>query len=352
MFSPLALPFLQVLAVSAQCPTLVPTTPPTHIYGKHINLDYYDDDYDSDYEHGKVVEIIMEWNDADGGGSTVSNSGPGSCYVSNSGPSSSYDSTGSINRSARAAPLLASLVTAQQGCVALGKFGKVDWSEEKVDFCIYQSIEKTCEVKSEEVCVPVPVTTCELHSYTECAHVELSTFQVANDRTETLEFVPNKCMIGEPGLLVDFNTVPELTEDTKEVCDSEFIVNVETGQKAFSRSINCRNETFKEYKLVTKRVEETLLTWDCTPTDPLPYDSLVKQTDSVTTHATDCIPKVVPLCTSRLEEMCKVVEWEECREEAPVESCHNVVFHTPNQRKLVTLKCPLNFAAGEAEGLV
>ena len=88
--------------------------------------------------------------------------------------------------------LLASLVAAQQGCVDLSKFDKVDWSEEKVDFCIYQSIEKTCEVKSEEVCVPVPVTTCELHSYTECAHVELSTFQVANDRTETLEFVPNK----------------------------------------------------------------------------------------------------------------------------------------------------------------
>ena len=81
------------------------------------------------------------------------------------------------------ASLLATLAAAQQGCVDLSKFGKVDWSEEKVDFC---------ERRSEEVCVPVPVTTCELHSYTECQHVELSTFEVANDRTETLEFVPNK----------------------------------------------------------------------------------------------------------------------------------------------------------------
>ena len=148
------------------------------------------------------------------------------------------------------ASLLATLAAAQQGCVDLSKFDEVDWSEEKVDFCIYQSIEKSCERRSEEVCVPVPVTTCELHSYTECQHVELSTFEVANDRTETLEFVPNQCERGEPGLLVDFNTVPELTEDTKEVCDS--------GAKEFSRSINCRNETFKEYKLVAKRVEETL----------------------------------------------------------------------------------------------
>ena len=163
---------------------------------------------------------------------------------------------------------------------------------------------------------------------------------------------PLRCERGEPGLLVDFNTVPELMEDTKEVCDSEFTVNEETGAEEYSRSINCRNVTFMEYKLVTKRVEETLETWDCTPTDPFTYDSLVKQTDSVTTHATDCIPKVVPLCTTSLEEMCKVVEWEECKEEAPVENCRNVVFHTPSQRKIVTLKCPLNFALGEAEGLV
>ena len=49
MVSPLALPLLlQVLAVSAQYPSSVPTTatPPTDLYGKHVDLNY---------DHGKVV---------------------------------------------------------------------------------------------------------------------------------------------------------------------------------------------------------------------------------------------------------------------------------------------------------
>ena len=52
-------------------------------------------------------------------------------------------------------------------CLDIFCYAPIQWSDNKREVCRYRK-EKNCQARSEEVCIDVPVTVCELVGYTEC----------------------------------------------------------------------------------------------------------------------------------------------------------------------------------------
>ena len=89
-------------------------------------------------------------------------------------------------------------------------------------------------------------------------------------------------------------------------------------------------------------IQEMVPTYVCEPGKEIVYDALVHQEDTIKTYKTHCQAKAVPVCTTRQEEQCMEVEWEDCQDQV-VETCNTYTWRIPYQRQDHIVTCPLKY---------
>jgi hypothetical protein len=230
------------------------------------------------------------------------------------------------------------------GCVTTLTYSKLEMVTEAVDFCVYRCAKK-CDKKSEEVCIQTPSTKCKAVGYADCTDTPTSTSQVRDDKTEETQFNPKICKeTDEPKILVEKKLMPICEDITKEICDTVWSVDQETGEKIWAGEANCRNMTWNDCKLEEVEVKKEIPDFICEDGESFTFDKFINKTTEVTMHSTTCVPKVNVLCEATTEEQCVTVEWEDCTEEPPTEDCmKDVPFTEPKQEESHTLHCPYHF---------
>ena len=226
------------------------------------------------------------------------------------------------------------------GCVDITEWSPVKFDTSEKDFCTYKC-NKICEKKSEEVCKYVPLTTCDAEGYKDCHHNPI-TKPIRDDITETIAFIPQDCVPGTPGQIKETKLMPQCKNETKEKCDSRWIIDDVTGEKVWAGDINCKDVTWQTCDLVEIELIEDVPTFDCKPGKPIQYDALKQQEVDVTTYETTCIARAVPVCTTSTEKQCVLVEWEECKEYVET-SCNKYTWKVPSQKEEHSLRCPLKY---------
>ena len=80
-----------------------------------------------------------------------------------------------------------------ENCVDISRYGPVQYNESLTEVCSYK-LNTNCVKKSEEVCVTVPITKCEIVGYTECDNIP-STQIVRDDSLQNQQFVAQDCEV-------------------------------------------------------------------------------------------------------------------------------------------------------------
>jgi hypothetical protein len=242
---------------------------------------------------------------------------------------------------------LAAVTTPQEvdnGCVTTLTYSKLEMVTDALDFCVYRC-EKKCVVKSEEVCIKTPITKCSAVGYADCTDTPTSTSKVRDDKTEKTQFNPKICVKAEKSKIIEEKKLLPVCEDiTKEICDTVWSIDQDTGEKVWAGKANCRNMTWSNCNMEEMIVEKEIEDFVCEDGESFTFDKFINQTVEVTMHKTTCVPKVNVLCEATTEEQCVTVEWEDCTEEAPTEVCmKDVPFTEPKQEEAHTMHCPYHF---------
>ena len=222
-------------------------------------------------------------------------------------------------------------------CVDISKYGPVEYEESNTDICSYK-VKKTCTKNSREVCKYVPVTDCNVVSYTECENIE-TTRTVRADSMGSNEFLQQNCVISsEKQTLTEVKKMPVCKNVTKQQCDTKWVIN-EQGEKVWAGNDNCEEVTWEDCSLEDRIVTQEIDVWECTPeTQPILFQTVTVNSIEVTTSNRVCTPRADPVCTQTTEEKCKTVEWEDCTGRI-VPNCISANFKIPYQEFDHRLRC-------------
>ena len=85
-------------------------------------------------------------------------------------------------------------------CVDISTYGEVQYKEESFTIHVCENVghgwnqqndcERKCETKTEEICLDVETTSCEVEAYADC---DEKSEWLNVDETETVEFIPKRC---------------------------------------------------------------------------------------------------------------------------------------------------------------
>ena len=224
-----------------------------------------------------------------------------------------------------------------ENCVDISRYGPVQYNESLTEVCSYK-LNTNCVKKSEEVCVTVPITKCEIVGYTECDNIP-STQIVRDDSLQNQQFVAQDCEVSSvKETITEIKKMPVCQTVTKQQCDTKWVVN-ELGEKVWAGNENCKDVTWEDCTLEDREVSQEVEVYDCTPSSEIiSYQTLSRTTSEVTTHKTVCEPKANPVCSHTTEVQCDTVEWEDCTDTV-TPNCFSASFRVPYQEFDHRLRC-------------
>merc|ERR1711976_96355 len=228
-------------------------------------------------------------------------------------------------------------------CVDVSTYQPVVWVKRDGQVCKTDWI-KQCEDKTENVCIDVTETVCEVVPYKECKQglepQEYSETILTPKKFIEKECIQNKKEIPHKKLL------PECKNVTKQNC----VTNWETdsyGNQVWAGTEACEPVTWQECKLVPKDVKFIVPEITCNDKQEIWYHEPEDTKDTRMTNTFNCEVKKTSHCRSIQRPDCKQITWNECRE-APVKKCNYKKVHLPTQELLHRKKCLLPDAKPES----
>jgi len=221
-------------------------------------------------------------------------------------------------------------------CVDISTYTEVTYNETVEPICCYQ-VQRNCQKKSKNVCITTPTTECHAEAYTVCNSVSTVAGVYHDDVTVTESFIPKKCYQNEVHSFEEVKKKAVCENVTKSICDSKWEIN-EAGEKVWAGDENCRDVTWENCELKPYTVITEVATYKCDDDTPIAYVKPVYAEVPVTTLATTCEPRGVPVCVQTAKTACAVVEWEDCQETV-VEKCMDLFIREPSQGFDHRLKC-------------
>ena len=221
-------------------------------------------------------------------------------------------------------------------CIDISRYLPLQYNESSLEFCSYK-VEKTCTKQSEEVCVTVPGSDCEIIEYTECENIPRD-HQVRDDSIQNKQFFQQRCISTEKKLMSEMKKIPVCKKVSKQQCDSNWEVN-EQGEKVWVSNSNCKEVSWEDCSLEEKIVTEEVDVWECTPdTEPTVYQVADMNTVDVTTSDRVCQPRANPVCSQTTKVSCQTVEWEDCYDSV-IPHCNRFNVRVPYQEYDHRLRC-------------
>jgi len=217
-----------------------------------------------------------------------------------------------------------------ENCVDVSIYGPLEFEKESSEVCSFE-LRKTCTSKSEEVCVDVPATKCEVVTFTDCK-TEEKTMQVRDDSVEMAEFLQQVCEVKSERkqMMSEVQKIPVCKNVTRQLCITKWVVN-EDGEKIWNGNDECKDVAWEDCTLEEAVFTHEVEVWDChSSTEPIMYENPTERISSASTKTRVCEPKAVPLCNQTIEQKCETIEWEDCRDEI-VPICSTVTIRTPFQ---------------------
>ena len=220
-------------------------------------------------------------------------------------------------------------------CVDVSRYGDVEYNTTTENVCSYK-VERSCQPRSERVCVNIPATECTMEAGVNC-NTDKFGQTVRCDTTEKIPFTPKSCFENGFQILQEIKKKPECKNVTKAVCDSKWEIDA-TGEKVWAGNQNCREKTWEDCRLVDKVVQEEVPVLTCQDEAAESYLALVIQEEEVTTIQTQCSASGGALCRVLESTECTQVEWTEC-EERVIADCRPVTTRVPYQEYEHLLRC-------------
>jgi len=228
-------------------------------------------------------------------------------------------------------------------CVDISRYLPVEYTESIQELC-WDKLDTTCTKHSKEVCVPVPVTECEIVEYPECENIH-SDHQVRDDSLLDEQFLQQLCVISnEKKIISETKKMPVCKTVSKQQCDSKWVVN-EQGEKVWAGNDNCKEVSWEDCTLEDKIVTQEVDVWDCRPdTEPIVFQVAKIKTVDVRTTDRVCQPRANPVCSQSTEERCETVEWEDCYDSV-TRHCNKFNLNVPHQEYDHRLRCSVSTRA-------
>ena len=154
-------------------------------------------------------------------------------------------------------------------CVEIHRWEEVEYQEDTQEVCTYEC-SKSCDIHTEEVCIPTPVTTCELFGYRDCTE-ERQLREVRSDHIQEEEFPVTTCRPGDKMDIIETKQVPVCEDRVKEKCDSKWDIKPDTGDKVQTGWVNCREVTWQECTMEDTLVVSQVETNNCTVTNYIAF---------------------------------------------------------------------------------
>jgi len=225
----------------------------------------------------------------------------------------------------------------EQFCVDISSYGPVVWVEnDNYEECATPFVKK-CEDKSENVCVEVLETKCEVVPYTECS-MGLEPVEFSQTVLSPKSFSPQECVTKREEI-PHTKMLPECRNVTKQNCVTLWETD-SYGKQVWAGNEACEPVTWQECKLVPRDVKFIVPKVECSPTDPIWYHFPESVTDVRMTNTMTCVVKSTTDCKAIPRNDCKVVRYQECKE-IPVPVCEPHTVHAPTQEKIHRKKCLL-----------
>ena len=225
-------------------------------------------------------------------------------------------------------------------CVDISKYSEVQFNTSTVDLCSYK-VTRDCSRQEREVCVSVPVTTCEVVGYPSCTNIPTNHI-LHDDATTTQTFTKQTCAVAdEKQTITEVKQMPVCTNVTKEQCDSKWVING-AGEKVWAGNENCREVTWEDCHLVDREITQEIDVYICTPdTVAIEYEQPLYNEVDVTIYQQECEPRATPVCSQTSEVKCVTVEWEECQDSVHPK-CFPAHFNIPYQTYDHRLRCTVD----------
>ena len=220
-------------------------------------------------------------------------------------------------------------------CVDVSYYSQVEYNTTTEKICSYR-VERSCQPKSQKVCVNLPSTECTMEAGYTC-DTQKREETVRCDETQTNTFTPKKCVPNGFKTLIEIKQVPECKNVTKQVCDSKWEITAE-GQKVFASNENCRDKTWEQCELVDKVIEEHVPSLACDDDAVLTYLTPLVKEELTTLTGTTCSATGGAVCGVSTANACTEVEWTECEEWVKRE-CEEVSVKIPFQEFEHLLRC-------------
>ena len=225
-------------------------------------------------------------------------------------------------------------------CVDISQYSELIYNSSFVDICTYRC-SKTCEVKTQEACVTVPVTECEVVGYADCRSNPTDKL-LHDDKLVLTSYTPKTCIQSGEQVLNEKHKVPVCNTVTKQQCDSKWVINPSTGLKEWNGNENCHDVTFEECYLEDVIEPVSVPIYTCTDDEIITYNVAQLTETTVTTHNTDCQAAAYPVCSTNHVQKCTTVEYEECVEHVEPVCFGNIEIRVPYQTYDHRLKCIVN----------
>jgi len=233
-------------------------------------------------------------------------------------------------------------------CVEIHQWLPWEWIKAPEEVCSYWC-GKICETKTDEVCIQVPITKCELVGYAECTdHKEI--LQMRNDTFVTEDFQVTTC---SPGPEVEFTGTKQVVncvDRIQENCDTKWETDPVTKDKVWVGNVNCREVSVPDCSLEDKEVVEVVQTNDCKVTNTIQYKDRAVVTLNVSAITTTCEPKISSVCSTTSETVCTTVTWDQCTDSF-VPWCHAFEVWNPHQEEDHRLRCPHDYTPDETTSI-
>jgi len=221
-------------------------------------------------------------------------------------------------------------------CVDVSTYQPVVWVERQGQECSTGWV-KQCQDRSENVCIDVTETICEVVPYKECKQG-----QVPQEFDETKlapkKFIEKECTQSKKEI-PHKKLLPECRNVTKQNC----VTNWETdsyGNQVWAGTEQCEPVTWQECKLVPKDVKFIVPEIHCSDKQEIWYHEPENNKGTRMTNTFTCEVKKTSHCRSITRPDCKKITWNECKE-APVKKCNYKKVHVPTQELLHRKKCLL-----------
>jgi len=227
-----------------------------------------------------------------------------------------------------------------EGCVEIHQWLQWDFIKFSEEACSYWC-GKICETITEEVCIQVPITNCELVGYAKCTD-QKEVLQMRNDTFVTEDFQVITC---SPGPEVEFTGIKQVVncvDRIQENCDTKWETDPVTKEKVWVGNVNCREVTVPDCTLEDKEVVELVQTTDCKVTNTIQYQDRAVVTVDVPIITSKCEPKISSVCFTTSENVCTTVTWDQCTDSI-VPWCQTFDVFNPHQEEDHRLRCPHDY---------